>query len=96
MKIPTGDELRKELEKRNISTVGLPANANNMPLESAMQNVLAECWRDERDEQLLAATTSLAGFTKKLVHATWMVGLATIGLVIATVALIVVTYLHAK
>ena len=51
MKFPTGDELRKELEERKLSTLGLPRNANGAPMETAMQSLLAEHLRDERDEQ---------------------------------------------
>ncbi len=91
MKRLSGQQLKKALEEKNISTAGLPVTNLGTPTESAMQSVLAEHLRDERDERLTTATSNLADFTKKLVWATWAVAFASAALVIATVVQIVVT-----
>jgi hypothetical protein len=88
IKLPTGIELKEALAARQLSTVGLPRNANQEPMEADMQALLASALRDERDERLLEATAGLAMFTKRLVWATWALVAASVALVIATVALV--------
>ena len=89
IQLPTGEKLKEALAARNLSTAGLQINANLTPLESAMQQLLPSALRDERDERLLEATAGLATFTKRLVYATWAVAAASVVLVAAAIAQVI-------
>jgi uncharacterized protein YfaQ (DUF2300 family) len=90
IKLPTGDALTKELSDRNISTAGLARNMNGAPMETAMQEVLLQVLRDERDERAVSSAEALTGLTGKLVTATWAVAIASGALILVSIAQIVV------
>lgn len=83
--LPSGDELDQALRERNLSTAGLPLNANHKPIESAKQALLADAIRDERDERIAEATVRLAWYTKNLSRGTWALVLASVAIVITSI-----------
>ena len=91
LRLPTGAELDKALAERQLSTAGLPLNANFAVLESAKQALLADALRDDREERIAAETTLLAGYTKSLKTATWALVITSVALVLAAVTQIVLT-----
>jgi hypothetical protein len=88
--LPRGEELRKALRDRGLATDGLPKNANYAPLETAMQGLLLDSLRDERDECALETQKALARFTGKLVRATWAVAFASGALIVASIVQVIV------
>jgi hypothetical protein len=64
IQLPRGEELKKALDDRGISTRGLTVSAAGQPMEAAMQERLLEVMRDENAE-------ALTRYTRNLVRANW-------------------------
>jgi hypothetical protein len=82
--LPRGEELKKALDDRGISTRGLAVSTSGQPMEAAMQERLLEVLRDENAE-------ALTRYTRSLVRANWALAIASIALILTSLAQILLT-----